>query len=98
MYGINVNGKLLDNLKFADDIVLILESDRAELQRMVTDLERESERVKLKISKEKTKYMTNAEGTGQLGTLQMEEGETEEVSEYTYLDNIVSFKDRRRKN
>ncbi|XP_072037641.1 uncharacterized protein [Amphiura filiformis] len=56
--GINVNGKKLNHLMFADDIVII-SGDAAELEEMLTDLSNESRKVGLKMNMSKTKVMFN---------------------------------------
>ncbi|KAI5716877.1 hypothetical protein M8J76_013824 [Diaphorina citri] len=56
--GININGKTLSNLRFADDIALFAENHE-DIQRMLQHLSKESEKVGLKINESKTKIMTN---------------------------------------
>uniref|UniRef100_A0A6G5AC50 Putative endonuclease-reverse transcriptase n=1 Tax=Rhipicephalus microplus TaxID=6941 RepID=A0A6G5AC50_RHIMP len=56
--GIRVNGEYLSNLRFADDIALLSNSGD-ELQLMITELDKESRKVGLKINLQKTKVMYN---------------------------------------
>ena len=56
--GVNVNGEMLNHLKFADDIVLIATSWK-DAEEMLEDLQCESEKVGLKINISKTKRMSN---------------------------------------
>lgn len=84
--GINVNGERLTNLRYADDIVLISQS-REELEEMITDLNRESQKVGLTMNLDKTKTMypgpeiqINVEGT-----------QIERVTEYIYLGQRIEL-------
>ena len=54
--GIKVNGEHLNNLKFADDVVLI-GKNIGEVRKMIEDLGRESEKAEMKMNQEKTKYI-----------------------------------------
>ena len=54
--GIQVNGHWINNIRYADDAVLIDETGE-ELQRMVNRLHTESESLGLKINKTKAKIM-----------------------------------------
>lgn len=58
--GINVNGEYLNNLRFADDIVILSENHR-DLEYMINSLDRESRKCGLKMNTTKTFAMTNAE-------------------------------------
>lgn len=63
--GININGKYLNHLRFADDIVIITQ-DKNELQDMLRELEMAVKPVGLKINAQKTKYMKyDRSGSGQ---------------------------------
>ncbi|XP_062532937.1 uncharacterized protein LOC134201708 [Bombyx mori] len=57
-YGININGVLLNHLRFADDLILISENPET-LQKMIEQLVCESEKVGLSLNTNKTKLMTN---------------------------------------
>ena len=57
-YGLVIDGKKLNNLRFADDVILISESSE-EIQKMTEELRKASQKVGLEINKEKTKFMTN---------------------------------------
>ncbi|TKR82062.1 hypothetical protein L596_015838 [Steinernema carpocapsae] len=58
--GLNINGRRISNLRFADDIVLIADTEE-ELQLMVTELQEASRRSGLKINRQKTKAMAAEE-------------------------------------
>jgi len=57
---VEVNGELLNNLRFADDVVIIADNEN-DLKVMVTERNEESEKVGLKINIKKCKVMTNSE-------------------------------------
>ena len=56
--GVNVDGKNLSNLRFADDVALLNETTK-QMEKHLNNLNSESLKVGLKIHKGKTKYMTN---------------------------------------
>ena len=85
-YGINIDGKRLNNLRFADDIVLVGQS-REEIQKMVEELTTVSNQVGLQLNIAKTKYMSNIPNEN----IKLGEMEIEIVEEYTYLGRIISF-------
>lgn len=85
-YGINVNGVLLNHLRFADDLILI-SGDPNTLQVMIEELINESEKVGLSINTSKTKLMTNYIETP---IKPDNAAELEYVNEYTYLGQIIS--------
>jgi len=57
-YGIKINGEMINNLKFADDIVLIA-TKQEDIRVMVSDLKNESEKTGLKMNEEKTTVRMN---------------------------------------
>ena len=58
-YGININGRRLSNLRFADDIVLFATSAK-KLEKMMNELNDKSKEVGLNMNPMKTKLMTNS--------------------------------------
>jgi retron-type reverse transcriptase len=56
--GININGRRLSNLRFADDIVIFAKST-TELQEIMTELNTRSKEMGLLMNPSKTKIMTN---------------------------------------
>ena len=59
--GFCINGEKLNNLRFADDVVVI--SDNGDdLMKMIEDLERQGEMSGLEINYEKSKILTNKTG------------------------------------
>lgn len=88
--GINVNGKYLSHLRFADDIVVLSENP-IKLNTMINELQGASARVGLEMNLEKTKVMTNSNITPVL----INDEPLEYVESYTYLGKQISFrKDR----
>ncbi len=82
--------KYLNNLRFADDIVIIAKSND-ELKAMAEDLRRESRKVGLTINLAKTKIMTNI---NQFDAIQIENNKIEIVPEYKYLGQTMSLINR----
>ena len=58
-HGINIDGQRLTHLKFADDIILTLNSTK-DLETMLRDLDTVSREIGLTMNTSKTKIMTNA--------------------------------------
>lgn len=85
-YGININGRRLNHLRFADDIVIFAQTAN-QLQRMIDTLDYESGKVGLEINISKTKVMTN----GPRIPIKMKENEIEYVKSYIYLGKQISF-------
>ena len=88
-YGININGKRLSNLRFADDIVLFAKSE-SELRKMMEELTDKSKEVGLEMNTSKTKIMSTKIGTQIIinGT------QIQNCKEYTYLGQTVSLEDK----
>ena len=85
--GIKIDGEYLNNLRFADDIVLMSESGE-ELQMMLGDLNRESRKIGLKMNMGKTKVMFNENAVRE--EIRIMNEPLEIVNEYTYLGQTVS--------
>lgn len=79
--GVNIDGVKLNNLRFADDIVIISDNLK-EAQEMINELSLATQKVGLNINKQKTKVMTNLI----IGGNTTIDNETlKEVREYKYL-------------
>ena len=88
--GIKINGELLSNLRFADDIILFAESEE-QLARMLNDLNTEGKRDGMKINKKKTKVMCNEVARRKKRNVVLVDGEQlEEVEEYKYLGRLLT--------
>ena len=86
--GININGSYLSHLRFADDIVILAKTPQ-ELHEMIQELNEGSLKVGMKMNMNKTKVMFNPLCTKEqivVGTQIVEE-----VGEYTYLGQIITF-------
>jgi hypothetical protein len=88
-FGLKINGKILTDLRFADDIVLFAE-DAKSLENMLNQLHRESKKVGLHINMTKTKIMSS----GTREEIKMGNDLMEYVEDYVYLGQVMSFKDR----
>lgn len=83
--GIRIDGKRLNNLRFADDVILV-SSQVDELGKMAADLKKVCEEVGLKINMSKTKFMSN----NPKAKLLLDGTELEKVEEYSYLGQTIS--------
>ncbi|XP_073946627.1 uncharacterized protein [Choristoneura fumiferana] len=58
--GININGEYnITHLRFSDDIMVVMAKSIEELSTMLQGLNRVSQRVGLKMNRDKTKFMSN---------------------------------------
>ena len=88
--GININGVRLNNLRFADDIILFTEREE-KLTDMLEDLNNESKRDGMKLNKKKIKIMCNEVARSRLGIgLMIYREQLEDVTEYKYLGRLVT--------
>lgn len=85
--GVNINGRRLTNLRFADDIILFAKSAR-ELQEMLQELHTKSKEIGLTMNADKTKVMTNALEI----PIKVDTTEIEYTNEYIYLGQLVTFR------
>ena len=72
-FGIRISRRNISNLRYADDITLMAESEE-ELKSLLMKVKEESEKVGLKLSIQKTKIMTS----GPISSWQID-GETTEI-------------------
>ncbi len=87
--GIKIDGKKSNHLRFVNDIV-IMSGDREEVQEMLDGLVKESAEAGLKVNMTKTKVMCDSHGAKiRIGGIDLET-----VEEYTYLGQIISFKEK----
>lgn len=83
--GLNIDGRKITHLRFADDIVLFAKTS-GDLNTMLNELASESEKVGLKLNPDKTKVMTNGDKT----SIRVNESQISYVEEYIYLGQIIS--------
>ena len=78
--GINIDGEILSDLRFADDVTLTSSSVK-DMEQQLNRLNVESQKVGLRMHKGKTKYMTNYDT---LETISIENHQIEKVDKYKY--------------
>ncbi len=91
--GININGKRLTNLRFANDIVLMGKTTE-ELEIMGLELLKISQKASLKANLMKTKYMSNSKRNEDLPIGGESIGK---IEEYEYLGHTISFENKTEK-
>ena len=82
-----MDGNILSNLRFADDVVLFARKP-GDLQTMLQALSNSSRKTGLEMNMNKTKVMTNR----QPSPIQVDSAYLQYVPEYIYLGQLVSFK------
>ena len=91
--GINIVGKKLSHLRFADDVALTTE-DVKDKEHQLNAVNEESLKTGLKICKRKqqtTKFMTNIDTTD---NIKINGTETERVTNYKYLGQTIAMENR----
>lgn len=89
MAGIKVNGRPINNLRFADDTVLIAEC-LEDLQRMIDQVVKSSEENGLTLNEKKTKLMVISKIQQHPGNLTIHGEVIEKVEKYKYLGTIIN--------
>jgi hypothetical protein len=84
--GFRIGGKTINNLRYADDIVLLTTSPE-ELQELVDRIERSANEYSMKINAAKTKVMTN---TDTLLDIRVINGRLEQVDSFVYLGSRIT--------
>ena len=79
--GIKIAGRNINNLRYADDTVLMKESE--ELNSLLMKVKEESEKVGLKLNTQKIKIMAS----GHLTSWQINRETVETVSDFIFLDS-----------
>jgi len=83
--GIKVGGKTTNNLRYADDTMLLAE-DKEDMRKLLQKLKEESEKAGLMLNRKKTKIMT----TGILNEFILDGTEMEIINCYTFLGSIIT--------
>ena len=88
--GIKINGQILNNLRFADDIILFASAED-HLQELISQLDTEGKKDGMKMNKKKTKIMCNeiARKHPRQG-ITIDGEKLEEVNEYKYLGRMLT--------
>ena len=83
--GIKITRRNINNLKCADDITLMAESEE-ELKSLLVKVKEESEKVGLKLSIQKTKIMAS----GPITSWQIDEETVETVTDFIFLGSKIT--------
>ena len=83
--GIKIVRRNINNLRYADDIALMAESEE-ELKSLLMKVKEESEKVGLKLNIQKTKIMAS----GPITSWQIEGGTTETVTDFIFLGSKIT--------
>ena len=83
--GINIAGRNINNLKYADDTTLIAESEE-ELKSLLMKVKEESEKVSLKLNIHKTKIMAS----GPITSWQIDGETVEAVADFTFWGSKIT--------
>ena len=78
--GIKIAGKNINNLRYADNIILMAESEE-ELQKLLMKLKEKSEKGGLKLNIQKTKVIAS----GSITSWQIDGGKMETVTDFIFL-------------
>lgn len=88
--GVDINGKILNNLRFADDVVLIANSKK-DLEFMLRDLNEKGKIAGLEINFDKTNIIANTEYRADIN---IEGRKVKKVEDVIYLGQTISFSNR----
>ena len=80
--GVNIGGRTINNLRYADDTTMLAESER-DLEYLIRRVQEESERMGLYLNIKKTKVMTTA-GNGAVN-IQVHNEKIESVQDFVFL-------------
>ena len=82
--GIKIAGRNINNLKYADDITFVAESE--ELKSLLMKVKEESEKVSLKLNIQKTKIMAS----GPITSWQIDGETMETVADFIFLGSKIT--------
>ena len=83
--GIKIAGRNINNLRYADDITLMVESEE-ELKSLLMKVKEDSEKVGLKLNIQKTKIMAS----GPITSWQIDRETVETVSDFVFLSSKIT--------
>ena len=84
--GITIAGRNINNLRYADDTILMAESE--ELKSLLMKVKEESEKVGLKLNIKKTKIMAS----GPISSWQINGETVETVTDFIFLGSKITMK------
>lgn len=88
-YGLNILGRKLNHLRFADDLILVSDNP-TDLKIMLEELDTQSKLVGLSMNMSKTKLMSNSAKA----PIDVNGNEIEYMNEYVYLGQVISPEDQ----
>uniref|UniRef100_A0AC11D3Y7 Uncharacterized protein n=2 Tax=Ovis aries TaxID=9940 RepID=A0AC11D3Y7_SHEEP len=83
--GIKIAGRNINNLRYADDTILMAESEE-ELKSLLIKVKEESEKIGLKLNIQKTKIMASSPIT----SWEIDEATVETVSDFIFLGSKIT--------
>ena len=90
MEGVRIGGRNLNNIRYADDMVMIADSEDT-LQELVSKLDEECKKMGLRINKNKTESMGVTKESGRLPVnITLEGVPIKQVNSFRYLGSLVS--------
>lgn len=87
--GIKINGQVVNNLRYADDTVIIADSQEA-LQRLIIKISTEGERLGLRINIDKTKVMMVSRTSNVNLNITVNGKKIQQVSKFRYLGSWLT--------
>ena len=93
MDGISVGGRNLNNIRYADDTVLIADSEE-KLQRLVERVDAAGEEMGLRINKKKTECLVISKRTAPACNIRIREEAIKQVDKFKYLGSVVTVDGR----
>ena len=92
--GIRLNEYNINNIRYADDTVLVADSEE-KLQCLLNELSEESERKGLKINKSKTEIMVISRTDGNPRVyIRIEDNLVKQVDKFNYLGSLINYDGR----
>ena len=94
LVGVTINGVIINNIRYADDIVLIATTEEG-LQQLLDEINSNGESKGLSINHKKTKYMVISKSeTPPTRTLKLGDIKIEQVDNFNYLGSVVTSNGR----
>ena len=88
--GFKINGKRITNIRYADDTVIIAETEE-DLQDMINAINLVSNQYNMKINRKKTKVMIIEKNQETRVNIKVDNEILEQVYEYCYLGSLITF-------